>query len=136
MIMCEFWILLIGIAAGATGFLLATFWFQPILRYRDLKAQILSDLLFYANVIKLGDLNDEMKKRYWARVEANRRHSTDLAAAFHYLPRLYLWFLQKQGERPNLASVEMMGFSNTFEWDAAAERVDRIRGFLRFPTER
>jgi hypothetical protein len=38
---CEFSIALIGIAAGAIGFLLATFWFQPILRYRDLKAQIL-----------------------------------------------------------------------------------------------
>ena len=46
--MCEIWITLIGITAGAVGFLVATFWFQPILRYRDLKAQILSDLIFFA----------------------------------------------------------------------------------------
>ncbi len=51
--MCEFSIALIGIAAGAIGFLLATFWFQPILRYRDLKAQILSDVPFSCNVIKM-----------------------------------------------------------------------------------
>ena len=99
--MCEFWIALIGVAAGATGFLMATFWFQPILRYRDLKAQILSDLIFYANVIKADDLNEEMKKRGWARVETNRRHSADLAASFHYLPRLYLRILRKRGEMPD-----------------------------------
>jgi len=134
--MCEFWIAVIGIAAGAIGFLLATFWFQPILRYRELKAQILSDLIFYANVVKADDLNDEMKKRAWARVEANRRHSADLAAASQYLPRPYLWLLSKRGEQPDMASVEMMGFSNTSDWDAGAEREKRIRKFLKFPPER
>lgn len=134
--MCEFSIALIGIAAGAIGFLLANFWFQPILRYRHLKAQILSDLIFYGNVIKTDNLNEEMKKRGWARVEANRTHSADLAASFQYLPRLYLWLLLRREENPDMASVEMMGFSNTTEWDAAEKRVKRIRAFLRFPPER
>jgi len=128
-------ITLIGITAGAVGFLVATFWFQPILRYRDLKAQILSDLIFFANVIKTDGLNPEMKERGWRRVEANRRHSADLAAAFHYLPRLYLWLLRRKSECPDKASVEMMSFSNTFEWTEAEKRVNSIRRFLRFPPE-
>ena len=134
--MSEFWITLVVIFTGAIGFLLATFWFRPILRYSNLKAQILSDFIFYANAINTDGLNEEMKKRGLARAEANRRHSADLEACFQHLPRLYLWLLSRRQEKPDMASKEMMGLSNTSDWEAAAKRIDKIRAFLRFPPER
>jgi hypothetical protein len=130
---------LIGILTGALGFLLPTFYFQPILRYRDAKFQILSDLIFYANAINTdvkdlqGDVKEEFEKRGWARVEANRRNSADLMACFHNLPSIYRWFLRRRGENPDVAASELMGFSNTHDWDIAAARCEKIRNSLRFP---
>jgi hypothetical protein len=41
----------IGTVAGVFGYWFTTFLMKPIIRYRDLKSSILSDLIFYAQVI-------------------------------------------------------------------------------------
>lgn len=125
--------LIVGLLSGAVGYLLVTFWFQPILRFRDVRSQIASDLIFFANVINADGLNDAMKERLQQRVEADRRHSADLAAICNELPPLYRKYLRMRGIEPDRAFPDLMGLSNTRDWDAASKRVERIRRFLGIP---
>jgi hypothetical protein len=61
----QFWITLLSIVAGAGGYLIATFWVRPILRYKDLKYQIASDLVFFANAIELQKLDGSLREDTW-----------------------------------------------------------------------
>lgn len=129
--MGKFLIFIFSIICGAIGFLVSRFWFQPILRYIEIKGEIISNLIFYDNVIRAEGLSDEMKQRMNDRMVANRRHSADLAACYYRLPRLYRWYLMKKKERPDLASGEMMSLSNTMDLDSAHKRTDKIQELLR-----
>lgn len=122
--------LLIGLAAGAAGYLIVTFWFQPILRYREIRERVHSDLIYYADAITADGLNEEMKQRLWARVSANRRHSSDLRAVFGSLPWWYRKYLAARGRHPEQVAKDLMGLSNTFKHDDAATRMQRIRSGL------
>lgn len=126
---------LVGLVGGAVGYLLTIFFMRPILRYGELRQQILSDLIFYAQVVNADGLNEEMKKRYYARVEANRRHSADLTACYFELPWVYRQWLRIKGHCPETASVQLMGFSNTTDYDKADKRIQKIKECLGFKTE-
>ena len=126
----KFLITLFAVVAGAVGFLLANFWFKPILRFKEIKSQVASGLIFYANVINADNLNEEMKERLLKRVEANRRHSADLSANYDELPKIYKYLLNRKGIYPKKASKSLMGLSNTFEWRDAEKRVDEIKSNL------
>lgn len=127
--------LLIGLAAGVVGYLVTTFWIQPILRYRDIRERVHSDLIFYADVVNADGLSDDMKRRMWERIAADRRHSADLRASFAQLPRLYRGWLSLCGFDPERVSEHLMGLSNTFDYEEAAKRVKAIRCGLRLPPE-
>lgn len=129
------WAIFIGIVAGAAGYLVTTFWMRPILRYLEIKQQVLSDLIFYANVISTDHLIDNMKERMWARVESNRKHSADLNACCINLPFWYRWWLKCRGEYPEGAATHLTGLSNTFEYEEAAKRIDKIKQCLRIVTD-
>ena len=127
--------LLIGLATGVVGYLVTTFWMQPILRYRDIRERVHSDLIFYADVVNADGLNDDMKTRMWKRIAANRRHSVDLRAIFAQLPGLYRGWLSLRGCDPERVSEHLMGLSNTFDYEKAAKLVKAIRAGLRLPSE-
>lgn len=125
--------LLIGLAAGAAGYLVVTFWLQPILRYRDIRDRVHSDIIYFADATNADGLNEEMRNRMWARVSANRRHSADLRAVFEMLPWWYRKWLSVQRHDPKKAAVDLMGLSNTFDHEVAAARIERIRSRLGLP---
>ena len=129
--MQQFLITLLVIIAGAIGYLVVTFVFQPILRYRSIKSQILSDLVFYADVINADGMNDSMRRRLEQRVDDNRRNSANLRAIFSELPRPYKIWLRTRGVNIVCAATELMGLSNTFEYEAANTRITRIKNFLK-----
>jgi len=129
--MDKFLITIFSIFCGAVGFLFTNFWFQPILRYRQIKSQIISDIVFYANAINPENLNDEMKQRVIDRMVSNRKHSADLTACFYNLPSFYRFYLRKRGEKPDFASREFMGLSNTTEYESANRRIDKIQELLK-----
>jgi hypothetical protein len=122
---------LIGISSGAAGFLILTFWFKPILRYKELKSKILADLIDYANVIEINDLSEAYKARGQERIVISRKHAAELAAASYYLPQRYLKYINKKGEDPDKASVEMIGYSNTYRMEEAEIRVNKINNLLK-----
>jgi hypothetical protein len=130
-----FSIFILGLIAGGLGYLLVTFWFSPIIRYRNVKHEILSDLIFFANVINAGGLSARLKDRLDRRIEANRRHSAELTACFFELPLWYKKWMERKNENPQEASQELMGLSNTYDFNSADNRIVRIKKSLRFETK-
>lgn len=119
-----------GAVAGAFGYWFTTFWMKPILQYRELRSKVLADLIFYAQVINADGLNERMKELYEDRVVSNRRTSAELAVCLDELPIWYLWWLRFKGHSPKTATTNLIGFSNTTEYDAAEKRIKRIRAAL------
>ena len=124
---------ILGLAAGAGGYLVVTFWLHPLLKYREIHGQVHSDLIYFANATNANGLNAEMERRMWERVSANRRHSADLLAVFEVLPWWYRKWLACRGRDPRRAAVDLLGLSNTFDHTGATVRVNRIRAALGLP---
>ncbi len=134
--MSQYWTVLITLVAGAAGYLVVTFWFQPVLRYRSIKYRIISDLFFFANVINADGLNEEMQERMKKRIQADRRNSSDLEACYPILPSWYKCWLKMCGEEAEKAAEELLRLSNTYDHMKAASSVDRVKKYLRIKTER
>lgn len=133
--MDQFLITLLSVIAGAIGYLIVTFWVRPILRYRDIKYQVASDLVFYANAIELTRGDGSLREDTLARREANRSHAADLAAINGYLPFWYRWWLRKN-EDPEIASSQLMDLSNESNPEEAKERIKNVKKYLRIHLKR
>lgn len=118
---------LVGVVTGALGYWFTTFWMKPILQYRELRSRIFADLIFYAQVVNAEGLNERMQKLYEDRVASNRRCSADLAACLLELPFWYRRWLHSRNHMPDRVVTELIGLSNTTEYDAADARVERIK---------
>ena len=129
--MQEYVTTLLTIVFGAVGYLLVTFWFQPILRYRDIKYKIASDLVYYANTLDLLDSQGLPRPRMQERMDMNRKRSAELEAVYKYLPRLYRWWLKKFHEDPQEARRELIGLSNEMDGREAMQRMQDVRRYLR-----
>ncbi|MFH2218352.1 MAG: hypothetical protein ABII68_01670 [Pseudomonadota bacterium] len=113
--MKEIVLLIFSLLAGASGYLIATFWMNPILRYLNIRHEVTSDLIFYANVMHESNiLGDELKKRADERRVSNRKHASEIAACYLRLPWWYRkLFLEKRKEDPLAASISLRGLSNS-----------------------
>ena len=126
---------LIGLVAGAFGYWFTTFSVQPILRFRDLRNQILMDFIYYAQVINAEGLNEDMQSLHRERILANRRASSQLSAAIQDLPKWYLFYLKHRGYRPEEAARHLIGYSNTTEYEQSHKVEAAIRRQLGLPEE-
>jgi hypothetical protein len=127
---------LVGIAAGAAGYWITTFWMKPILQYRELRTKVFADLIFYAQVVNADGLNDRMKELYEGRIASNRRNSADLAACLLELPWLYKWWLRfRLAQSPKQVVTHLIGYSNTTNYDDADKRVKAITKALGIKTD-
>ena len=125
----------IGIAAGAVGYWIGTFWMRPILKYLEIRAKVFADFIFYSQVVKANGLDDKMRALCEDRILANRRNSADLAACLSDLPQLYKWWLKCKGQLPELAITNLIGYSNTTEYEQANNRAKLIKSALGFKPE-
>lgn len=132
----QVWITILGITAGGLGYLIATFWVRPILRYRDIKHQVASDLVFYANAIELQKQNGSFREDTLQRKERNRRNAADLTAIYADLPSWYRRCLITRTEDPQKASKDLIGLSNSSNQEDAREYVAGIKKHLRLTIER
>jgi hypothetical protein len=134
--MAEIFTVLLTIAFGAVGYLIATFWVRPILRYKDIKYGIAADLVYYANVIGLktdvGLPTDEELRRK----DANRKRAAELEAIYYELPYWYVWWLRKRKENPVGGSAELIGLSNTSDREGAKDYIRGVREYLHLPLRR
>lgn len=120
----------IGLLAGIGGYSITTFWMKPLLLYMERRSRILSDLIFYANVINTEGMNKELQDRQVARGVAFRRHSADLQASAMELP---FWYWKKKNIRT--ACRLLMGLSNTTDYEHAQQRTSKIMLLLGFKGE-
>lgn len=127
------WAAVVGIVAGAVGYYVATFWIQPILRYRDIRNRVVMEFIYYAQVINAEGLNEEMQALYRERVKSNRKTSAEFSASILDLPWLYLSYLHRRGRRPDHAASHLIGYSNNTDYDEAHKREDAIRRLLGLP---
>jgi hypothetical protein len=126
---------LLAIAAGAIGYWLNVFCMQPILRYIEIKHQVLRDFIYYAQVVNPDGVNDRLKKLYEERVLANRKASAELTAAIESLPKWYLRHLKNNGLAPREAAKHLIGYSNARDDEEASQKSGAIRRKLGLPIE-
>ena len=129
------WAAFIGIVAGAIGYWATTFFMQPILRFLEIRNNVLRDFIYYAQVINADGLNDEKKKLYYERILANRKTSAELSAAILDLPSWYRSYLKFKGQAPAEASKHLILYSNTTDYDQAYKVESLIRRQLGLPEE-
>ena len=125
--------LFLGAIAGVASYLIINFWMVPLLRYIEIKHQVTSDLVFYANVLDASGLNEEMQERKRQRQENNRRHAAEIRACYYRLPSWYKMYLEKVGEDPIRASKSLIGLSNTSEHIQGEPFVKNLGKALRIP---
>jgi len=107
-------LLIFSLCAGVLGYLIVTFWMNPILRYLQIRHEVTSDLIFYANVMHESLLGDELKERANKRRVSNRKNASEIAACYYRLPRWYKKvFLKRRNEDPLQASRNLIGLSNS-----------------------
>lgn len=122
----------IGITAGAAGYWIANFWMRPILRFYEIRQQVLSDMLFFANAVIADGMSDKIKDACLKRIEANRRHSADLTACYEVLPS---WYKKMTRLDVESAARNLMGYANTPNYEDAVKRTNAIKKALGFTTE-
>lgn len=125
----------VGVVTGAVGYWVANFWMQPILNYRALRARVHADFIFYGQVVNAEGLNERLQEMYKQRIAANRRNSADLAACISDLPAWYRLLIRIKGQNPERAVANLIGFSNTTEFEAAARHAAAVRNSLDIPPE-
>ena len=126
---------LIGIVSGSVGYWFSTFSVQPVLRYRNIRNQVLIDFVYFAQVVNAEGLNDEMQKLYRKRILANRKSSAELNAAIVELPFWYRAFLKIKKLNPIQAARHLIGYSNTTDYEQSHKLENSIRKNLGLPLE-
>jgi len=121
--------------AGGCGYLVVTFWTAPILCYLQIRHEVTSDLIFYANVIDPSVLNNRLKERHEAAVEAFRRQAAEIAASYYRLPGWYRFLLKRRGEDPVIASRNLIGLSNCAKETDAHPHIRWVMKSLKITSE-
>jgi len=125
--------LFLGILGGGASYLVINFWMNPLLRYLDIKHQVTSDLVFYANVIDARGLNEEMQNKRRERQDQNRKHAAEIRASYYRLPWWYRRYLKYVGEDPICASTRLIGLSNSSDTVPGENFIPSLRKCLRIP---
>jgi hypothetical protein len=130
--MKETLILLCSLVAGGCGYLVVTFWMNPILRYLQIRHEVTSDLIFFANIIILDELgDDDLKKRHSTRQEHNRKHAAEMVACYYRLPHWYKRLLELRQEMPCNASSNLIGLSNCKNRETAETHIKCLKENLK-----
>ncbi len=129
----KLWAVLIGVLVGALGYFFTTFYMKPILRFHEIRNQILMDFIYFAQVINAESLNEKMQALYEERILANRKASARLSASVLRLPSMYLFYLKYKGIEPQKAATHLIGFSNTNDYVTSNKKETAIRKALGLP---
>ena len=129
----QFWITVLSIAAGGAGYLIATFWVRPILRYGDIKNQIASNLILYANALDVKDFSGNVDERALERKARNREDAAQLEAICRNLPRWYKVIKKRLSEDPESAVSALIKLSNSSDGRTAEPFEKDVRNHLKIP---
>jgi len=123
---------IISFVFGVFGYIITQFWLRPILRYRELKRRVASDLTGYAIAETVEGADKETGRQTKDRLAAIRRYSDELSSSYSYdLPPWYRLVLHQRGESPVEASKHLMKLSNTRNPEHAEKHVEKIKACLK-----
>jgi len=132
---CNLFAVFFGIVAGAVGYWFNTFAMQPILRFREVRIRVLSDFFHFNQVVNADVSYAEKQSLYQIEGQRVLATSAELSAAVFDLPRWYLWYAKRRALNPEQAACELIGYSNTKEYDLARKYRVSIRKNLGLPPE-
>lgn len=110
---------LLTIVAGGLGYFIMQFIMAPVQRYLEIRHQVTSDLLYYANAIGAKGAGEALRRKQDERQESNRKHASEIVAAYYRLPGFYRFWLKRKGEDPLDASRGLIGLSTSFDYEQA-----------------
>lgn len=122
---------LAAFALGAIGYWVASFWIQPILFYRQVRFEVFSSFIFYADAVIAEGMNNRTQEKRLQRVDLNRRHSADLYACCEVLP---IWYRKaiNRNHKIEVAARNLIGYANTPDYSDAVKRENAIKKALGF----
>jgi hypothetical protein len=121
---------LVGIITGSAAFFISTYWMQPILKYREIRQQVLSDLVYFANAISSETTGDAWQPRVIERMNANRKSAANLEACLFLIPAWYLRWIKSSGQDPHTAVSQLIGLSNDQDFSSSDRRIGIIKSNL------
>lgn len=123
---------LISFLSGACGYIITQFWVRPILRYRQIKHRIASDLKWYLKAQQHEIKDKIVQEQIRARVEIIRGHCTALTECFSDdLPHWYKLLLESRHESPIDASKHLLALANIRNFEHADRRLEKIKKSLK-----
>ena len=132
---------ILSVFLGAIGYYFVNFQMIPIIAYRKIKYQVVTELAFFANVVSYKKTQEEQVDKFYEdrlveRVLSFRRMSAELKATINFLPRWYFpCLLHICGEKPNQAVNEILKLSNCFDYREYEKIEKDVRKFLKLKDE-
>ncbi|MBU0991260.1 MAG: hypothetical protein KJ737_02100 [Proteobacteria bacterium] len=118
----------ISFAAGSFIYIVIYFFVYPIYKYRKIKNQAVSDLIFYSTSICSEDPDESIRNELTRKITLFKKHALDLGECFDcLLPNWYKLMLQKRKESPGDASKNLMALYNTSNLNHATARINMIK---------
>lgn len=115
-------------AVGSFLYIVIYYFIYPLLRYRKVKNQVVSDLIHYSTLICSDDPNESIRNDLDRKLTLYRKHALELGECFHgLLPNWYKLMLSKRKESPGEASKNLMALYNTSNLNHATARINMIR---------
>ena len=110
----------VGFVAGSFGYILARFWFRPLLAYLSIKRKVAAALTGADREKRLPGAED---LRRWAAALTDCYHDT--------LPQWYKLALANREESPEEAARHLMALAGVKKTEQAAGRIKKIRFYLK-----
>ena len=118
----------ISFAVGSFLYIIGYFFIYPVYRYRKVKNQAISDLLFYRTAISTDDPDAETRNELERKLTLFKKHALDLGECFEtILPNWYKLVLQNKNESPVDASKNLLALYNTSNVNHATARINMIK---------
>ena len=118
----------ISFAVGSFLYIMVYFFVYPVFKYRKVKNQAISDLLFYRTAISTDDPDGENPKELERKLTLFKKHALDLGECFEtILPNWYKLALKNRNESPVDASKNLLALYNTSNVNHATARINMIK---------
>jgi hypothetical protein len=124
----------LGVPVGIISYAITNYLLEPIREYRNIKSQILADLIYYDDVAEITNVPGPEQNKQIERNLKFHRYSADLIAAYHKLPEFHsvktIWDAK---EFPLKAAEALMHYSNAITREQIEEAKIAIKTNLILP---
>ena len=125
---------LLAVPVGIITFILTNYCMKPLLKYRKIKFEIASDLIYYDNTVEIdGGGESHLAKLRLKKTDKFKRHASNLKSAFFQLPKWHYIHFPDCEERPLDAVKSLMAYANSTNRETAQTAIDEIKSFLKLP---